>query len=201
MLLSDRDIAQALRRGELRIEGYDERNIQPASVDLTLDREFLVPSEDIHELDLAAIPPDHMKPMSVGGGSSLLLEPGDFVLASTREYIELGPGFAARVEGKSSLGRVGLTVHVTAGFIDPGFSGHVTLEIANLAPWAILLYPGMKICQIAFTKMSSAPEKLYGDSRVGSHYQGQRGPTQSRYDIGSTEGLHLALGELDEPTG
>jgi dCTP deaminase len=119
--------------------------------------------------------------VEVADGESFMLHPGEFVLGSTLERVAVPTDLVARVEGKSSLGRLGLVIHSTAGFIDAGFDGHVTLELANLANLPITLYPGMKIGQISFIKMTSPAEKPYGSGAKGSKYQGQRGPTPSRY--------------------
>ncbi len=181
MLLSDRDIRAELDARRVVLDPFDESMIQPSSVDIRLDKYFRVfenhryphidPAEDQSDLTRAVEPnPDE----------PFILHPGEFVLGSTYEVITLPDDVAARVEGKSSLGRLGLLTHATAGFIDPGFSGHVTLELSNMATLPIKLWPGMKIGQLCFFRLSSAAENPYGSAKSGSRYQGQRGPTPSR---------------------
>lgn len=177
-MLSDRDIRRALVSGDLAITPFEEANLQPASYDLTLDREFLVPRPEVFEIDLADVPADHMSPLRVDN-AGLTIEPGEFILATTRESVTVGEQYLGRVEGKSSIGRLGLIVHITAGFIDPGFTGQITLEMVNLAKWDITLYPGQKIAQIAFSRLFQRADRPYG--RAGNHYQGQRGPVASRF--------------------
>jgi dCTP deaminase len=181
MLLSDRDIKAELDSGQIALDPYAPEMLQPASIDVRLDRLFRVfenhryphidPAEDQFELT-RLVEPD--------GDDPFILHPGEFVLGSTFESITLGDAIAARLEGKSSLGRLGLLTHSTAGFIDPGFSGHVTLELSNVATLPIKLYPGMKIGQFCFFRLSSPAENPYGSASYGSRYQGQRGPTPSR---------------------
>jgi dCTP deaminase len=181
VLLSDRDIRAEIDSGRVELEPYDEEMIQPSSVDVRLDRFFRVfenhryphidPAEDQPELTVAVEPQ---------GDKPFILHPGEFVLGSTYEIVTLPDDVAARLEGKSSLGRLGLLTHSTAGFIDPGFSGHVTLELSNVATLPIKLWPGMKIGQLCFFRLSSPSEHPYGSARYGSRYQGQRGPTPSR---------------------
>ena len=181
MLLSDRDILAEIDKGRVLLEPFDPGMVQPSSVDLRLDRLFRVfenhryphidPAEDQPELTRLVEPEDD---------EPFILHPGEFVLGSTYEVITLPDDIAARLEGKSSLGRLGLLTHSTAGFIDPGFSGHVTLELSNVATLPIKLWPGMKIGQLCFFRLSSPAEHPYGSDRYGSRYQGQRGPTPSR---------------------
>lgn len=188
-MIVDHEIIDSVETGWIGIEPFDRQAVQPASYDVTLDRHFLLPDPDIDNLDLADLDADHMHPLSVGGGG-LVVEPGDFILGSTRETISLPSNFLGRIEGKSSIGRVGLLIHVTAGFIDPGFTGQVTLEIFNVAPWSITIYPGQRIAQIAFTRLTAHPSRAYG--RAGNHYQGQSGPVASRFEMGRSpvqEGL------------
>jgi dCTP deaminase len=179
MLLSDRDITARLDDGSLGIHPLDRELMQPASVDLTFDRfvrmPYTLPGE---ELDVAALQADHTLLQEIPE-DGLTLEPGEFLLGCTVERVCLPGDLAARVEGKSSLGRLGLAIHVTAGFIDPGFEGQITLEIANLAPWAVRLRPGMRIAQLCLLQMSSPVDKPYGTA--GNRYQQQFGPTESRY--------------------
>ena len=181
MLLSDRDILDEVRQGSIELDPCDPAMVQPASVDVRLDRFFRVfenhryphidPSSEQSELTRLVEPPMD---------EPFVLHPGEFALASTYESVSLGTGVAARLEGKSSLGRLGLLTHSTAGFIDPGFSGHVTLELSNMATLPIMLWPGMKIGQLCFFRLSSPSEHPYGSAKYGSRYQGQRGPTPSR---------------------
>ncbi|MGX5695788.1 dCTP deaminase [Agromyces soli] len=181
MLLSDRDIRAELERERIRLEPSDPAMLQPSSVDVRLDRyfrlfdnhkyPFIDPSEDQPELTrLIEVQPDE----------AFILHPGEFVLGSTYEQVTLPDDIAARLEGKSSLGRLGLLTHSTAGFIDPGFTGHVTLELSNVATLPIKLWPGMKIGQLCFFRLSSPAERPYGSSEYASRYLGQRGPTASR---------------------
>ena len=155
--------------------------IQPSSIDVHLDRFFrLFNNHKYSVIDPAADQPELTRLVDVSAEGSLILPPGEFVLGSTYEKVTLADDVAARLEGKSSLGRLGLLTHSTAGFIDPGFSGHVTLELSNTATLPIALYPGMKVGQLCFFQLSSAAEKPYGSGASGSRDQGQRGPTASR---------------------
>jgi dCTP deaminase len=155
--------------------------VQPSSIDVRLDRFFRVfENHRYPHIDPAVEQVDLTREVEAIGDEPFVLHPGEFVLGSTYEVISLPNDVAARLEGKSSLGRLGLLTHSTAGFIDPGFSGHVTLELANVATLPILLWPGMKIGQVCFFRMTSAADYPYGSSIYGSRYQGQRGPTQSR---------------------
>jgi dCTP deaminase len=181
VLLSDRDIIAELDQKRVRLDPFDRSMVQPSSVDVRLDRWFRVfenhkyphidPAEDQPELT-RLVEPDREEPF--------ILHPGEFVLGSTYEQVTLPDDIAARLEGKSSLGRLGLLTHSTAGFIDPGFSGHVTLELANVANLPIKLWPGMKIGQLCFFRLTSPAMEPYGSAAYGSRYQGQRGPTPSR---------------------
>jgi dCTP deaminase len=182
VVLSDKSIREELERGGILIEPLADGTIQPSSVDLRVDRFFRVfrndttpyidpkqPQEDLTEL------------VEVAGGGAFILHPGEFVLGSTLERVALGPDLVARLEGKSSLGRLGLLIHSTAGFVDAGWDGHLTLELSNVANLPIAIYPGMKIGQISFLRMSTPAENPYGGDATKSKYQGQRGPTPSRY--------------------
>ena len=181
VLLSDRDIRSEIQSGRVAVEPFDEAMIQPSSVDVRLDKFFRVfenhkysvidPSIEQAELTREVIAEDD---------EAFILHPGEFVLASTYEIITLPDDIAGRLEGKSSLGRLGLLTHSTAGFIDPGFSGHITLELSNVANLPVKLYPGMKIGQLCLIKLSSPAEHPYGSAIYASRYQGQRGPTPSR---------------------
>ena len=181
VLLSDRDILAEIESKRIVVEPYDEAMIQPSSIDFRLDRYFRVfENHRYPHIDPAADQSDLTRQVEPEGDEPFILHPGEFVLGSTLEVVTLPDDLAARVEGKSSLGRLGLLTHATAGFVDPGFSGHVTLELANVATLPIKLYPGMKIGQLCFFRLSSPAEHPYGSAKYGSRYQGQRGPTPSR---------------------
>ena len=181
MLLSDRDILAEIHDKRIVVDPYDEAMVQPSSIDFRLDRYFRVfENHRYPHIDPAADQSDLTRMVEPVGEEPFILHPGEFVLGSTLEVVTLPDDLAARVEGKSSLGRLGLLTHATAGFVDPGFSGHVTLELANVATLPIKLYPGMKIGQLCFFQLSSPAEHPYGSAKYGSRYQGQRGPTPSR---------------------
>lgn len=181
MLLSDKDIKAEIASGRVGIDPYDSVMVQPSSIDVRLDRFFRVfENHRYPHIDPSMEQPELTREVKTVGDEPFVLHPGEFVLGSTYEVVTLPDDVAARLEGKSSLGRLGLLTHSTAGFIDPGFSGHVTLELANVATLPILLYPGMKIGQVCFFRMTSSAEYPYGSSVYGSRYQGQRGPTPSR---------------------
>ena len=181
MLLSDRDIRKELAEGRVVLDPLDDAMVQPSSIDVRLDRFFrLFDNHKYAVIDPAQDQPDLTRLVEVDGDDAFVLHPGEFVLGSTFETVTLPDDVAARLEGKSSLGRLGLLTHSTAGFIDPGFSGHVTLELSNVATLPIKLWPGMKIGQLCFFRLSSPAEHPYGSDRYGSRYQGQRGPTASR---------------------
>lgn len=185
MLLSDGDLIAGLKAGALAIDPFDAALLQPASVDVRLDRFFRVFNNHLHtHIDPAEQQDDLTTEVETADGEPFVLHPGEFVLASTLEVITLGHQLAGRLEGKSSLGRLGLLVHSTAGFIDPGFSGHVTLELSNVATLPIKLWPGMKIGQLCVLRLVSPAEHPYGSALYGSRYQGQRGPTPSRSALG-----------------
>jgi dCTP deaminase len=182
VVLADRTIRRLLDEGRIEIDPFDEALIQPSSVDVRVDRYFRVfhnarypfidvrePQEDLTEL------------VEVDDEQPFILHPGEFVLGSTLERIRLPDDLVARLEGKSSLGRLGLLIHSTAGFIDPGWNGHVTLELSNVANLPITIYYGMKIGQLSFVQLSEPAETPYGSDELGSKYQGQAGPTPSRY--------------------
>ncbi len=163
------------------MEPFSPEMIQPASVDVRIDRYFrLFDNHKYPFIDPAEDQPELTHLIEVAPDEPFILHPGEFVLASTFELVSLPDDVAARLEGKSSLGRLGLLTHSTAGFIDPGFSGHITLELSNVATLPIKLWPGMKIGQLCFFQLSSASEKPYGSAEYSSRYQGQRGPTASR---------------------
>ena len=181
MLLSDRDLTKAIGAGELGVAPFDAALMQPSSIDVRLDRHFRVFNNHRYtHIDPAVEQPGLTSPMAVPDGEPFVLHPGEFVLASTLEVVSLGDQLAAHLDGKSSLGRIGLLTHSTAGFIDPGFSGHITLELSNVANLPITLWPGMKIGQLCVFRLSSPAEHPYGSAVYGSRYQGQRGPTASR---------------------
>ncbi len=181
MILSDRDLHAAIDTGRLGIDPFEPELVQPSSIDVRLDRRFRVFNNQNHtHIDPAKRQDDLTSPVTVPDGDPFVLHPGEFVLASTLEAVTLPADLAARLEGKSSLGRLGLLTHSTAGFIDPGFSGHVTLELSNVANLPITLWPGMKIGQLCVFGLSSPAERPYGAGAAGSRYQGQEGPTPSR---------------------
>ncbi|GIJ47232.1 dCTP deaminase [Virgisporangium aliadipatigenens] len=181
MLLSDRDLTAELKSGQLQLDPFDPALVQPSSIDVRLDRFFRVFNNHLYtHIDPAQQQDDLTALVEVEEGQPFVLHPGEFVLASTLEVMTLGHQLAGRLEGKSSLGRLGLLTHSTAGFIDPGFSGHVTLELSNVANLPIMLWPGMKIGQLCIFRLSSPAEHPYGSAVYGSRYQGQRGPTASR---------------------
>ena len=181
MLLSDRDIQAELTAGRIGLEPSDAAMIQPSSVDVRLDRYFrLFDNHKYPFIDPAEDQPELTHLIEVDPKEPFILHPGEFVLGSTYEQVTLPDNIAARLEGKSSLGRLGLLTHSTAGFIDPGFSGHVTLELSNVATLPIKLWPGMKIGQLCFFQLSSPAINPYGTGAYANRYQGQRGPTASR---------------------
>ena len=182
MLLSDRDIRLELDAGRIGLEPLDREMIQPSSIDVRLDRFFrLFDNHKYAHIDPAEEQPELTRLVEVEDGEPFILHPGEFVLGSTYESVTLPDDVAARLEGKSSLGRLGLLTHSTAGFIDPGFTGHVTLELSNVANLPIALYHGMRIGQISFFEMSSSVERPYGSPELRSRYQGQREPTASAF--------------------
>jgi len=181
MLLCDRDILLEMKSGRVQVEPFEAKMIQPSSVDVRLDRFFRVFENHKYEvIDPSLDQSELTREVAVASDDFFILHPGEFVLASTYEVITLPNDIAGRLEGKSSLGRLGLLTHSTAGFIDPGFSGHITLELSNVANLPVKLYPGMKIGQLCLIKLSSAAEHPYGSAVYGSRYQGQRGPTPSK---------------------
>lgn len=181
MLLSDRDISSAIESGRLQIDPFDPDLIQPSSIDVRIDNLFRVFNNSKYtHIDPKEEMPDLTTEVAVPEGEPFVLHPGEFVLAATLEHFTLPDDLAGRLEGKSSLGRLGLLTHSTAGFIDPGFSGHITLELSNVANLPITLWPGMKVGQLALFKMSSPAQTPYGSSKLGSKYQDQRGPTPSK---------------------
>ena len=181
MLLSDRDIRAEVQAGRIGLDPYAPELVQPSSIDIRLDRYFRVfENHRYPHIDPAQEQADLTRPVEPDPDDPFILHPGEFALGSVYEVVTLPDDIAARVEGKSSLGRLGLLTHATAGFIDPGFSGHVTLELSNVATLPIKLWPGMKIGQLCFFRLSYPAEYPYGSAQYGSRYQHQRGPTASR---------------------
>ncbi len=181
MLLSDRDLRAEISSGRVGLDPFDPGMVQPSSVDVRLDRYFRVfENHRYPHIDPAEEQPDLTRLVETEPTEAFILHPGEFALASTYEVVSLPDDIAGRLEGKSSLGRLGLLTHSTAGFIDPGFTGHVTLELSNVATLPIKLWPGMKIGQLCLFRLSSPAEHPYGSAVYGSRYQGQRGPTPSR---------------------
>ena len=179
-VLADRDIRAALEAGRIRIDPYDPACLQPSSVDLHLDRDFRVFRNNRYAfIDVREPQPDLTELVSITDTEPFILHPGEFVLGQTLEWVELPDDLVARLEGKSSLGRLGLLIHSTAGYVDPGWKGTLTLELSNVANLPIALYFGMKIGQISFFAMSGAVERPYGSKALGSKYQGQSTPTAS----------------------
>ncbi len=181
MLLSDRDLVDAVIAGHLAVDPFDRAHVQPASIDVCLGREFRVfTGHRTSHVDPLKRDDDLTEPVEVPPGEPFVLHPGEFVLGTTLERVALGPTLAARLEGKSSLGRLGLLVHSTAGFIDPGFAGTVTLELSNVNTLPVLLWPGMRVGQLCVFRTSSPVDRPYGSAGLGSRYQHQDGPVASR---------------------
>jgi dCTP deaminase len=180
-VLSDRDIRAAIEGGRIRIDPYDSSCLQPSSVDLHLDRTFRVFRNNRYAfIDPRSPQPDLTELLSVGDDEPFILHPGEFVLGQTVEWVELPDDLVARLEGKSSLGRLGLLIHSTAGYVDPGWEGTMTLELSNVANLPIVLTPGMPIGQVSFMFMTTPVERPYGSPGLRSRYQGQTDPTPSR---------------------
>ncbi len=182
MLLSDRSIKEAIREGKIVVIPYFEDCVQPSSIDVHLDNKFLLFNKAQHALiDVRQKQDGLMNMQEIKGDEPFILHPGEFVLGSTLEFFRLSNDIAARIEGKSSLGRLGLLIHSTAGYVDPGWEGNLTLELSNVSPIPITLYHRMKIGQISFMKMTTPVEKPYGSKGLGSHYQGQKVPVASKF--------------------
>ncbi len=182
MILSDVDIRKELASGRVVVEPFDEDSIQPSSIDMRVDRYFRVFANSRYPyIDVRTPMEDLTDLVEAGDDEPLILHPGEFILGSTLERVTLPDDVVARVEGKSSLGRLGLLIHSTAGFVDAGWDGHLTLELSNVANLPITIYPGMKIGQLCLFRMTSPAERPYGSKGLGSKYQGQRGPTPSSY--------------------
>ena len=179
--MSDRDIRASIEAGQIGLEPLDMSLLQPSSFDVRIDRFFrLFDNHKYAFIDPAEPQEELTRFIEVAPDEPFILHPGEFVLGSTYEFVKLPDNVAARLEGKSSLGRLGLVTHSTAGFVDPGFNGHVTLELSNMATLPIKLWPGMKIGQLCFFQLSSPSETPYGSAKYLNRYQGQRGPTASR---------------------
>jgi dCTP deaminase len=184
VILSDRTIREQLAAGRIVIDPLDESLIQPSSIDVRISNLFRVfrnHTRGVIDVKQDMVDLTELVEIPVDGDEAFMLHPGEFVLGSTFERIAVPDDLVGRVEGKSSLGRLGLLIHSTAGFIDAGFDGHITLELANVASLPITLYPGMKIGQVSFMQMTTPADNPYGKGASGSKYQGQRGPTPSRY--------------------
>jgi dCTP deaminase len=181
VVLSDRTIQRLLDEGRIEIDPYDPSLLQPSSVDVRVDRLFRVFRNNRASYIDVKKEQDLTELVEIDESEPFILHPGEFVLGSTLERVRLPDDLVARLEGKSSLGRLGLLIHSTAGFVDPGFEGHVTLELSNVANLPITLYYGMKIGQVSFMQLSEPAATPYGTGGIGSKYQGQRGPTPSRY--------------------
>jgi dCTP deaminase len=182
MILSDRTIREEIAAGRIVVEPFDDACIQPSSIDLHVDREFRVFQNNRYPyIDVMKEQPDLTELVEVDEGESFILHPGEFVLGSTLERVALPDDLVARLEGKSSLGRLGLLIHSTAGYVDPGWDGYLTLELSNVANLPITIYPGMKIGQISFFRLTTPADVPYGSKGIRSKYQGQRGPTASRF--------------------
>jgi dCTP deaminase len=184
MVLSDRSIREALEQGRIAIEPMEAEQVQPSSVDVRVGRYFRVfrnnrrPFIDVRE------PAEGLTELiEASDDNPFILHPGEFVLGATLEQVRIGNDLVARLEGKSSLGRLGLLIHSTAGFIDPGFEGTITLELSNVATLPITIYPGMKIGQISFLQMTTAADRPYGSGELSSKYKGQLEPTESKYHL------------------
>jgi dCTP deaminase len=188
-VLSDASIREEVRAGRIRIDPWDESLVQPASVDLRLGDSFRVfHNHRTPAIDLREPPAGLTEEVLVGQDESFVIHPGEFCLGRTLEWVELPDDIVARIEGKSSIGRLGLIVHATAGFCDPGWKGTLTLELNNLTRGPIKLYPGVLIAQLSFMGLDRAAERPYGSPELGSHYQGQRAATESRYEGGRVRG-------------
>ncbi len=182
MILSDRSIREAIAEGRVSIDPFDDALVQPCSVDVRCDPRFRVFHPGRYPyIDVKEPMPDLTELVEIADGRAFILHPGEFVLGATLERLRLPNDLVARLDGKSSLGRLGLQVHSTAGLADPGFEGQITLELSNVASLPITIYPGMRIAQLVFERLSTAADQPYGSSSIGSKYQGQQGPTPSQY--------------------
>jgi dCTP deaminase len=182
VILSDRTLREQIAEGRIIIEPFDDSYVQPSSIDVRISTLFRVfRNYTAGVIDVKKNMADLTEAVEIESDGVFMLHPGEFVLGSTLERIGVPDDLVGRIEGKSSLGRLGLIIHSTAGFIDAGFDGHITLELTNIATLPITLYPGMKIGQVSFMQMTTPADKPYGSGAAGSKYQGQRGPTPSRY--------------------
>jgi dCTP deaminase len=198
VVLSDAAIRRAIDTGAIGIDPYEPELMQPSSLDVRVDRFFRVFRNSRYPfIDVRVEQEELTELVEVEGDEAFILHPGEFVLGSTLERVTLPNDLVARLEGKSSLGRLGLLIHSTAGFIDPGWDGHVTLELSNVANLPITIYPRMKIGQISFVQLSEPAERPYGSGGLGSKYQGQRGPTPSRYWQNFSEQAHEPSGQAE----
>jgi dCTP deaminase len=187
-VLSDGTIRRLIADGHVRVEPFDDTMVQPASIDLRLGSSFRVfHNHRIGAIDLADPPKNLTEHVEIDDGESFVIHPGEFVLGRTQEHVELPDDVVARIEGKSSLGRLGLIVHATAGFVDPGFKGTLTLETTNLTRVPIILWPGKPIAQLSFMALDRPAERPYGHPDLGSHYHGQVEATESRYEGGPAQ--------------
>ncbi|HET7869921.1 MAG TPA: dCTP deaminase [Actinomycetota bacterium] len=182
MILSDVDIRKEIESGRIEIDPFDPASIQPSSIDLHVDDRFRVFANSRYPyIDVKKEMPGLTEVVEVADPDPFILHPGEFVLGSTLERVAIPDDMVARLEGKSSLGRLGLLIHSTAGYVDPGWDGYLTLELSNVANLPITIYPGMKIGQISFFRLTTPAERPYGSTEARSKYQGQRGPTASRF--------------------
>jgi dCTP deaminase len=181
VILSDRTLREQLALGRIVVEPFDERCVQPSSIDVKLSNHFRVFRNHTAGVIDVKSAVDLTEPVEIADHGVFMLHPGEFVLGSTLERIAVPDDMVSRIDGKSSLGRLGLIIHSTAGFIDPGFDGHITLELTNITTLPITLYPTMKVGQVSFMMMTTPADRPYGQGATGSKYQGQRGPTPSRY--------------------
>jgi dCTP deaminase len=187
MILSDHSIKEGIADGRIVMTPYDESLIQPASIDIRLGGQFRVFRNYKYScIDPKALQEDLTELVEVGDNEPFIVHPGEFILGNTVERVKLGNDLVGRVEGKSSLGRLGLIIHATAGYIDPGFDGNITLELSNVANLPIRLYPGMKVGQISFFAMTTPADRPYGHPSLGSKYKGQTAPTASRMHLNFT---------------
>ena len=182
MVLSDRSIREEIAAGRVRLDPFDDALVQPCSVDVRCDRRFRVFHPGRYPfIDVKRAMPDLTELVEIADGRAFILHPGEFVLGATLERLSLPDDLVARLDGKSSLGRLGLQVHSTAGLADPGFEGQITLELSNVASLPITIYPGMRVAQLVFERLTTPAERPYGHGRLNSKYQGQTGPTPSEY--------------------
>ncbi len=181
MILSDKTLREEIQKGNLIVKPFDPEMVQPASIDLRLANEFRVFKHVNYGLiDVKKDFGEYTELMTISDEEKFVLHPDEFVLGSTREWVEVPGNLVGRIEGKSSLGRLGVIVHATAGFVDPGWKGKLTLEISNVGKIPIALYPGMKIAQFSVMQLTTPADTLYGDKKLGSKYLGQEGPMESK---------------------